>query len=69
MAMMMSILLHIGGGIGSAFAPNYAAYVAFRFIVGTGNNGIFISIYVIGKYWHFVLTKQINEHLTSKTER
>ena len=49
-AMLVSVFLHVLGGSGSVFAPNYGSFVAFRFIVGMSNMGIFMSIFVIGKY-------------------
>ena len=52
-AVLLSVFLHIGGGFGSAFAPNYGSFVAFRFIVGMSNMGIFMSIFVIGNYLRF----------------
>ena len=42
-ALLISVFLHIGGGCGSAFAPNYESFVCFRFIVGMSNMGIFMS--------------------------
>ena len=48
-ALVLSVFLHLGGGFGSAFAPNYGTFVACRFIVGMSNMGIFMSAFVIGK--------------------
>ena len=48
--MLMSVFLHLGGGFGSAFAPNYGSFVAFRFIVGMSNMGMFMSTFVIGEH-------------------
>lgn len=47
-ALLVSAFLHISGGCGSAFAPNYETFVFFRFIVGMSNMGIFMSAFVIG---------------------
>ena len=47
-ALLISVILHIGGGCGSAFAPNYESFVCFRFIVGMSNMGIFMSSFVLG---------------------
>lgn len=49
--MMLSVFLHVVGAFGSAFAPNYAAFVALRFLVGMSNLGIFLSAFVIGKWF------------------
>ncbi|WAR08259.1 ORCT-like protein [Mya arenaria] len=45
---MLSSFLHIGAAFGSAFAPNYGAFVIFRFVQGASNSGIFMSLFVIG---------------------
>lgn len=50
---MLSVLLHVGGTFGSAFAPNYAAFLALRFIVGMSNMGLFMSTFVIGKNFFY----------------
>ncbi|XP_053397695.1 organic cation transporter protein-like [Mercenaria mercenaria] len=47
-ALIVSLFLHIGGAFGSAFAPNYALFVTFRFLVGFSNMGMFMSAFVIG---------------------
>ncbi|WAR08263.1 ORCT-like protein [Mya arenaria] len=47
-AVIMSSFLHIGAAFGSAFAPNYGAFVTFRFLQGVSNMGIFMSLFVIG---------------------
>ncbi|XP_060567474.1 organic cation transporter protein-like isoform X4 [Ruditapes philippinarum] len=47
-ALIVSVFLHVGGAFGSAFAPNYALFVTFRFIVGFSNMGMFMSAFVIG---------------------
>ncbi|XP_052811636.1 organic cation transporter protein-like [Mya arenaria] len=47
-AVMLSSFLHIGAAFGSAFAPNYGAFVIFRFVQGASNSGIFMSLFVIG---------------------
>ena len=48
-AMLVASLLHVAGGCGSSFAPNYGSFVAFRFLVGMSNMGIFLSTFVVGK--------------------
>ncbi|XP_046583400.1 organic cation transporter protein-like [Haliotis rubra] len=46
-ALMVSILLHIGTGVGTAFAPNFVAFVILRFFNGASNIGLFIPSFVI----------------------
>ena len=48
-AVLVSSALHVGAAFGSAFAPNYGAFVAFRFLQGMSNMGIFMSLFVIGE--------------------
>ncbi|XP_067674877.1 organic cation transporter protein-like [Haliotis asinina] len=45
--LMVAILLHIGTGVGTAFAPNYVAFVILRFFNGASNIGLFIPSFVI----------------------
>ncbi|XP_067675691.1 organic cation transporter protein-like isoform X2 [Haliotis asinina] len=45
--LMASVLLHIGTGVGTAFAPNYVAFVILRFLNGASNIGLFVSSFVI----------------------
>ncbi|KAL4232572.1 hypothetical protein ACF0H5_007262 [Mactra antiquata] len=47
-ALMVSAFLHVGAAFGSAFAPNYALFVTFRFLQGMSNMGLFMSSFVIG---------------------
>ena len=61
-AFMLSFILHLGGGFGSAFAPNYGTFVACRFITGMSNMGMFMSTFVIGKPFLFLRT---NIHSTA----
>lgn len=66
---MLSVLLHVGGTFGSAFAPNYAAFLALRFIVGMSNMGLFMSTFVIGKNFFYkknVVKRLLPEHCLSE---
>ena len=65
-AFMLSFILHLGGGFGSAFAPNYGTFVACRFITGMSNMGMFMSTFVIGKSSLFLRT---NIHSTAWRKR
>ena len=67
-AFMLSFILHLGGGFGSAFAPNYGAFVACRFITGMSNMGMFMSTFVIGKPCSFLRTN-IHSLVKTKTEK
>ena len=64
-AFMLSFMLHLGGGFGSAFAPNYGTFVACRFITGMSNMGMFMSTFVIGKPCLF-LSKYIHSRAWRK---
>ncbi|XP_046374361.2 organic cation transporter protein-like [Haliotis rufescens] len=46
MSVMMAVLLHLGTGIGTAFAPNYTAFVIIRFFNGASSITLFISPFV-----------------------
>lgn len=47
-ALLLSAFLYVGAAFGSAFAPNYALFVTFRFLQGMSNMGLFMSSFVIG---------------------
>ncbi|XP_076457670.1 organic cation transporter protein-like [Babylonia areolata] len=47
-ALMLSITLHVGCSVGTAFAQSFAAFATLRFFLGLANMGAFMSAYVIG---------------------
>ena len=48
-ALMLSLLIHVGCAIGTAFSPSFAVFVTLRFFVGLGNLGTFLTAYTLGE--------------------
>ncbi|KAL8592829.1 hypothetical protein ACOMHN_045983 [Nucella lapillus] len=47
-ALMLSLLVHVGCAVGTAFVQSFAAFATVRYFLGIGNMGTFLSAYVIG---------------------
>ena len=59
---LVSVLLLGGGGVLSAFSPNYTMFLIMRLLTGAGGVGLFQVTFVLGKHvcrvegWHWLVT-------------
>ena len=46
---MMSLTLHAGCGVATAFSPTYPVFATLRFFMGLSNLGAFLTAYTLGE--------------------
>ena len=52
-ALMMSLTLHVGCGVATAFSPTYPVFATLRFFMGLSNLGAFLTAYTLGEMTFF----------------
>ncbi|XP_006634326.2 solute carrier family 22 member 13b [Lepisosteus oculatus] len=48
---LVSLLLQLGFGVGTAFSPSIYVYIVLRFVIGMTISGIIINTFVLGTEW------------------
>jgi len=62
--MLIFLIVKMIGALMSTFGPDYAMFIAGRFILGIGSSACFLTGYVLRKFLHYTL----NKSLTSVTK-